>query len=329
MVRVVYGIRSTTDTPLNPDATRKLRFLTQDLPDDTAKAPGVLELPTSVRDKVKMAVPSDASFDALEVWPTTWNAFSASALTNAVNVEIMKIVPVPFFAVRDGLEGDLHAQNVYERLTSMDGWETQPYLRHAVYFLKACTTKYRANQKPPNVSAESLIQVVTPKQRAFARLCTVQLCPDLIVTAPVQGGYNANSPPNTEWLKILAEALKTRRAPSGEFSGEGKDGELKEDSWPEKFNISEEGLKALLQFCMLEPGEESLLPPYLLKLGQKRTTKAEKRKVFLSLLQEKKIYQEVISHTPPKCFKYVWTGTWMGVKESPPTQIVQGAIPLS
>ena len=54
-VRVLYGIRSTTDTPLNPDATRKLRFLTQDLPDETAKAPGVLELPTSVRDKVTMA----------------------------------------------------------------------------------------------------------------------------------------------------------------------------------------------------------------------------------------------------------------------------------
>ena len=86
----------------------------------------------------------------------------------------------------------------------MDGWEAKPYLRHAVDFVKACTTKYRANQKNPNVSAESIMQVVTPKQRAFARLHTVQLCPDLIVMAPVQGGYNANSPPNTEWLQILA-----------------------------------------------------------------------------------------------------------------------------
>jgi hypothetical protein len=293
-VRVLYGIRSTTDTPLNPDATRKLRFLTQDLPDDTAKAPGVLELPTSVRDKVTMAVPSDASFDALEVWPTTWNAFLGSALTDAVNVEIMKIVPVPFFVVRDGLEGDLSAQNVYERLTSMDDWEAKPYLRHAVDFVKACTTKYRANQKNPHVSAESLMQVVTPKQRAFARLRTVQLCPDLIVTAPAQGGYNANSPPNTEWLKILAEALKARHAPSGEEkSANDKDGELKEESWAEKLNISDEGLKALLHFCQLEPGEDSLLPPYLLKLGQKRMTKAEKRKVLLRLLQEKKIYQQV------------------------------------
>ena len=291
MVRVVYGIRSTTDTPLNPDATRKLRFLTQDLPDDTAKAPEVLELPTSVSDKVTLSVPSDASFDALAVWPATWNAFSSSSLTDPVNVEIMKIVPVPFFVVRDGLEGDLSAQNVYERLTSMDGWEAKPYLRHAVDFVKACTTKYRANQRHPHVSAESLMQVVTPRQRAFARLRTVQLCPDLIVTAPV---HTANSPPNTEWLQILAEAFKTRNAPSGAGQSTNEnEGDLKEESWAEKFNISDEGLNALLHFCMLEPGEESLLPPYLTKLGQKRMTKKEKRKVLLRLLQEKKIYQQV------------------------------------
>ena len=106
-VRVVYGIRSTTDTPLDPDSTRKLWFLTQDLPDEDARAPGVMELPTSVRDQIVLQVPSDTSFDALDAWPTTWNAFTGSSLADAVEVTIMKLAPVPFFVIRDGLEGDL------------------------------------------------------------------------------------------------------------------------------------------------------------------------------------------------------------------------------
>ena len=292
-VRVIYGIRSTTDTPLDPDSTRKLCFLTQDLPDDTAKAPGVMELPTSVRDKITMSVPSDASFDALEAWPNTWNAFTGTSLADAVEVTIMKLVPVPFFVVRDGLEGDLAAQNVYERLTSMDAWDTKPYLRHAVDFVKACTTKYRANTKHPYVSADHFMQVVTGKQRAFARLRTVQLCPDITVSVPAQGGYNANSSPNAEWLKIFAEALQTKHAQASQSATSAEEKELKEDSWGEKMNMSEEGLSACLHLCQLEKGEESLLPPYLQKLGQKRISKAEKRKVLLRLLQEKKVYRHV------------------------------------
>ena len=61
-------------------------------------------------------------------WPIDWPVFKLNELCDTDKGEdatLTKIAPVPFFTVQDGLNEDLEAGLVLERIQSMDNFKTR------------------------------------------------------------------------------------------------------------------------------------------------------------------------------------------------------------
>ena len=88
----------------------------------------------------------------LDKWPSYFKAGggigSLQAAENNTR-QVMKIAPVPLFTVIDGLERDLEAVDVYERLQFLADIEpTLPaYMAHAMRFCTSAMTKYTSAAK--------------------------------------------------------------------------------------------------------------------------------------------------------------------------------------
>ena len=77
-------------------------------------------------------------------WPATWPVLKFNELKddNGNEATLMKIAPVPFFVVQDGLNEDLEAGLLMEQIQSMADFADEEYLQHATNFLKACLVQY-------------------------------------------------------------------------------------------------------------------------------------------------------------------------------------------
>ena len=172
-------------------------------------------------------------------------------------VDMMKIIPVPLYTVLDGFEQGLSAAEVAERMQFLLDLDTKDYVRHALSFCKACATSYGASakEKIPTIAAGAFARMPTTEDRTWAIGRTVQLCPNLAVTAPVRMlGDNtsaialANSANlNGQMLKMLQDLMASRAAGGqGGRTANTDDEELLRDTWHGKLSISKSGVTHLL-----------------------------------------------------------------------------------
>ena len=57
-----------------------------------------------------------------------------------------KIAPIPAFVVYDGFDGELHAGDIFERLSSLED-QASDMVKHARDFGKSCLIQWRATDE--------------------------------------------------------------------------------------------------------------------------------------------------------------------------------------
>ena len=115
----------------------------RDLDKDTDTVPGMIRLPEDILKMEGVTMPTLAHINKalsedtmLDKWPyfKAGGGIGSLQAADKDTRQVMKIAPVPLFTVIDGLEGDLEAVDVYERLNFLAEMEnmTPAYIAHAM-----------------------------------------------------------------------------------------------------------------------------------------------------------------------------------------------------
>ena len=127
LFRVVYGFGSPISM-LNPTAPADLFSLIGEL-EDAAVAPSAMRIPLASLQTKQLLLPSDDMIRAKATnWPNTWPTWKVSDVTVAkggVEKEVLMVAPIPFFTVVDGLDSDIHAIDMLERLSLLTDAQTE------------------------------------------------------------------------------------------------------------------------------------------------------------------------------------------------------------
>ena len=115
-------------------------------------------------------------------WPTTWPIWKVSkvsATAGGLSGDTMLIAPVPLYTVIDGLDHDLDAIELAERISSLDNAENEPYLQHALVLLTVSMVKYPAASRKPHVSSALLTARPTSALQEWAKRKIAALMPTI------------------------------------------------------------------------------------------------------------------------------------------------------
>ena len=288
LLRVGYGLSPKVTSLLNPDVPTTFRMMTGDL-DDT-DTPEMISFPSSARDCYKYRVPTDTLVNSVrDSWPMDWPVFKFNELRDTdkgEEVTLMKIAPVPFFTVQDGLDEDLDAGLVLERIQSLDDFQNEDYLKHAANFIKACMVQFQSNQKRPSLETVAFTTRASMIDKSWAKIRLAQFCPGLMqdkLKEPAQ-----DKPGDlASVLKLLLDHSKGKEViPSSTIKAQEETDEALEGPWEKKTGLSSTALKSMLKFCGLKQGQEHLFPKYLFKLAEKHTTKVDKDTIIHQVLSQ-------------------------------------------
>ncbi len=293
LLRIGYGLSPKVTNLLNPNASTTLRMMTGDV--DDLLTPDMISFPSTVKDLHKYRVPSDTMIDsARDNWPTKWPVFKVGELKeqdNGNDVTIMKIAPMPFFVVQDGLDKDLDAGLMLERIQSIEDFETEEYLQHAANFIKACMVQFQANQKKPSLETVTFTARASTEDKNWAKIRMAQFCPDLVHEQVQSLGQNQ---PNdlASVLKLLLDHTRAAQVPiTVQGPAQSNVVDASEGFWEKKLGLSPTALANMLKFCGLKEGEEHLFPQYLSKMAEKHVTKSDKDSIIHQVLS-KLYYQD-------------------------------------
>ena len=190
---------------------------------------------------------------------------------------ILKLAPIPTNLVYDGLNKDLHAGLILERIMSIEteGIEMFTHLKH---FLRACLSTHTMNQNKPFISQEHLVAPPVNQARVWARNKFKTLFPNLV---PGHAAPPAQIPgPNPELAAILAQlVLLQQQAIQLQLDrtnrGRGNDDEEKKDEDSIILGMSRQELQSTLIMCGKDPNDHhSLLPQWFQDCAEKGMTEA-------------------------------------------------------
>jgi hypothetical protein len=179
--------------------------------------------------------------DEIKMWPLTSCAKATENRTTTVN--IMKIAPIPIFLVNDGIEADLDAALVYERILGLDN-STNEMFTHSKDFLLAVLTGHDQNDLSPHATQDEIFAPTPSDAKKWARdkfkKCFLTLVPNAPPAQPLQDGGNA------QVAQILAQLLQLQQqAQQNNNQEEKKDDEIGNN--PNGFAAKE--WEALCEMC--------------------------------------------------------------------------------
>lgn len=333
-VRILYGISPVIESILIPGKPKKFRALMREPQNNSARYPGIMVLPEDLLKQESVEVPTCASIqDTLKKnndiaqWPTfkTGQAQGALKTTEKEAVKLIKIAAVPLFTVIDGLEGDLDALEVYERLSFLQEQDDRPFLKNAMAFCGSCITQYGATAKRITVSAATFAALPTEEDRAWAMRRTLTLCPDMRVTvpaAPTGTNQAAQQPANnmqTQMMALMQQMMQQQMnmgAQPAPGPPQGTGGQavgaavLGPHSWETKLGLSKLGVDNLLRFCGLKKGEEAFIPSFWEELGEKAMTAPDRHTRIRMVLARGKIYDDVEAPVTAALLKVIAARNW-------------------
>jgi hypothetical protein len=258
-VRVLYGLGyGASGIGITSPIEDKILTLSGE-GDATIGLPPTLALPNTIRTMVTLKSPTDEDLQAALQTPTTsWNRFRVININDDKTTEIMQIAPIPSFLVYDGFNKDLSADEVYERLLSLDE-QNNPMVTHCRNFLRSCTVARNIPDPKPYCPSTAFITSPTIEARNWAKTKFALIAPTLATQPHPEVA-------STPAAQADLAAIISRLAPATIAAP----GTITEDNKPEeKLGMSPTELKSTLSMCGLREGEESLLPEWFEKINEK------------------------------------------------------------
>jgi len=199
LVKVIYGLGIGTAAigHVSPLANKLLALFGEGGQALGPAQPLVLDSTMRIKTAVK-CITEEAVQAVFTAGYVAVNAPVLGALAVPEEEETMKIAPIPAYLVYDGLEKDLDAAMVYERL--MDCQHDSPMRTHALKFLRSCMIgSWRARDTKPFVSRATFHAMVPAQARLWAaqRFSALfpRLAPNAVGAPPPHRAAGAALPP--------------------------------------------------------------------------------------------------------------------------------------
>jgi hypothetical protein len=268
--------------------------------------PTTMSLPATIRDQKEVATMTAAQFSSKLTEKGanfTWPLYTRDRIQTMGT--IMQIAPLPPFLVYDGLESDLNAALVYERLLFTDT-EGLPVYQHAKNFLLACLSKHNAADNKPYENHTLLLQQPTVDARRWGNTRFRSHFPTL-----TQPQVNPVPPPAPQ-LDIAAQvaAILAARNPVPAPVEEEK----KEDDTG--VGMSKQELEITLKMCGKPEGSvKEELPTWFLEVAAKGTQESFKNLIIRKNIENNTMYDDAEVPLTAPLVKMISKRNWCG-KES-------------
>ena len=170
---------------------------------------------------------------------------------------------MPLFAVIDGLEGDLEAQEVHDRLEYLNESDPRAFLTSGMEFCCAALTHYSVSAKKITVGAGVFARMANQADKTWAEGKTFMMCPHLPVqvqaTGPAPGGMDQGM--MAMMRHMMTHQMQMTMTGAVPVAGAGVQGTQQgvnpadalnpQDPWEKKLNLCFQATSARLDVCRL------------------------------------------------------------------------------
>ena len=273
-VRVLYGLGyGASGIGITSPIENKILTLSGE-GDATIGLPPTLTLPNTVRDMVALKTPTDTELQtALKTPKTAWHRFRINNINDNTISQIMQLAPIPSFLVYDGFNKDLMAEEVYERVLSLED-QDNPMIQHCKNFLRSCTVARNLPDPKPYCHSSAFITQPTIEARNWAKSKFFLLAPTL--------SENHSSVGTVPPVHADLAALLSRFAPAATPTEGATDSDAKPE---DKLGMSPTELRSTIAMCGLREGEESLLPEWFEKVNEKGQNDNTRNQIIIATLK--------------------------------------------
>jgi hypothetical protein len=228
--------------------------------DASLGVPPTITLPRTIRNIVTIKKPTEEELKtALTKTKSSWHCFKISNIIDASVANVIQIAPIPAFLVYDGFNKDLTAEELFERVLSLND-QTEESIIHCKTFLRACCVSRNLADPKQFCAIDAFLTPQTVEARNWATTKFKSLVPNLMIkestSVPQQGGVISSD----------LESILARLAPTLPATTKTTVVETKPE---DKFGMSPTELKATLAMSGLREGEEDLLLEWLVTTNEK------------------------------------------------------------
>ena len=217
---------------------------------------------------------------------------------------IMKIAPLPAYFVYDGIQGDLHAGLVYERLL-MHSAEDNAMLVHAKSFLLACLAGQLQRDAKPYMSGNIFSAPASAEARAWAHASYHRCFPSLIpaLVPPPPPPATGVSPEVQALIAALLPTVTPSSSPTGSPSKH-------EDA---KTYMSEGELQATLVMCgQASSGSMADLPRWIQDCAARGTSEQYQLTIIRKWLMTATFFDDADLPLTTTLLKTIRKRAWTG-----------------
>ena len=312
-VKVVYGVSiGASGIGQTLDTDDHLLLLQGDGGGDLG-TPRPLTLPLTVLDKTDIATMTEAQFKtALTTQGAnfTYPLVARAHITQTQN--LMQLAPIPPFLVYDGINQDLNAANILERLLTINTEDT-PMYEHLKHFLKSCVSSHHLPNNKPYLPLETLLAPPSASALRWAGTKFGTIFPSLVT-------QRANEPPNNGFDQAGLAALLAQLLPLQQLAlqrqniGQNRNiQEEKKDDDATTYGRSQQEMAATLTMCGQAPNAHpSLLPQWIRDCAERGMTDSFKLTLIRKHLMATAYFDDADVPVTSTLLKNINKRNWLG-----------------
>ena len=278
-VKVVYGASiGASGIGQTADTDNQVLLLQGDGGGDLG-TPRPLTLPLTVLNSTDVATMTEEQF---KTSLTTKGPIFTYPLVARANIttsnNLMQLAPIPPFLLYDGINRDLNAANIYERLLTINTTDT-PMYDHLKNFLLACLSSHHLPNNKPYLPLETLLAPPSASALRWAGTKFPTIFPT-IVTPPVQAPHQPGFD-QAGLAALLAQILPLQQQALQLQFNNGRDRNNHEEEKKEDdattYGMSQQEMAATLIMCGQAPNSHpALLPQWIRDCSEKGMTESFK-----------------------------------------------------
>lgn len=306
MVRVLYGFGVGTSGigTTSPIDGNLLAMYGEN--DPQLGPPSVMNLPPTMKDRQDVKVMTHAQFQAA-LTTQNYNHPLLQAIAVTTTQPLMKIAPIPSWLVLDGLEGDLDAAALYERVHTTIT-EDLPMYNHLKHFLLACLAKHNTQDVVHFAPVANIIEQIPREAKRWSHARFNTMFPTLRQEHQQQAAPPVRDP---QLMELLRHFLPAQANLGANRNAANREEEEKQQE--PKNAMSTRELRMTLRMCgREEDGGLVLLPEHFRTVLERGSGDDFKRNLIREHIVNTSYYDDAEPPLTTTLLKMILKRQWLG-----------------
>ncbi len=262
----------------------------------------------------------------------SWPLLPNSQVTTSAPV--MKLAPIPCFLVYDGIQHQLDAAEVYERiLKKQDLTENSKNMyQHLRRFLRSCLQSHNKTANNPSLDLNVVAAAPSPEARSWAMANFEKIFPSLQQPDPPQPGAGRMGNENIT-AELLAQIIARLPPQQQSTIASTVEDEKTTNASAGSLTMSDKEKSQLFQMCGLpEDSPDNLLPAWVQDCNAKNMTDTFRLQIIRDAISSTSYYDDADVPLTSMLLKMIgkrsWTGKEGNIKKPSLTHAMEGLSPF-